>query len=236
MGLLKTRAASKTAPPPELESQEHQAPAIRSEERLALATAIGTRNNLQRELDATIKALADLQTKRLGGAAAKAVEMAKAAVETAKANAAEFASAAILGTVGEPPMSVKDARAALQEAEDNLETQLAVEASLKAKKENEQTALGFAKSTIKRKIEAVVSADPSFRSLFAEYEEMRRLVAQRAKLFSFLFSMIPPELQGWQSSPLYRSGDLQDETPPWRAALAELEHNSDASLPEGASH
>src|ERR1700722_10741108 len=234
MSILKPRAAAK-APPPAPSSlptpPAPSSPQLKSDERQMLATAIGARNHIQRELDATTKALADLQTKRLGGAAAKAVEGAKAAVETAKANAAAFASAAVLGTAGEPPVSVKDARAALQEAEDNLETQLAVEASLKAKKENEQTALGFAKSTVKAKIEAVVRADPSFRKLFAEFEEMRRMVAQRAKLLSFLFSMTPHELQSWQRSPLYHPGDLQDETPPWRAAIAELENNSDAPLP-----
>jgi hypothetical protein len=229
MGILKPRAATKATQP--ASSLPPSAPQLKIDERQALATAIATRNHIQRELDATTKALAELQAKRFGGAAAKAVEAAKAAVETAKASAAAFASAAVLGTAGEPPLSVKDARAALQEAEDNLETQLAVEASLKAKKQNEQTALGFAKSTVKAKMEAVVRADPSLRRLFVEYEEMRRMVAQRAQLFSFLFSMIPREFQNWQTIPLYRSGDLEDETPPWRAALAELENNADAALP-----
>jgi phage host-nuclease inhibitor protein Gam len=229
MSILKPRAAAKPTQP--TASPPPSAPQPKIDERQALATAIATRNHIQRELDATTKALSELQAKRHTGAATKAVEAAKAGVETAKANAAAFLTANLQWTAGEPPLSVKDARAALQEAEDNLETQLAVEADLKAKKENEKTALDFAKSTVKAKIEAVVRADPSFRKLFAEFEEMRRLVAQRAQLFSFLFSMIPRELQGWQTIPLYRPEDLQDETPPWRAAIAELESNSDAPLP-----
>jgi hypothetical protein len=234
MTILKPRTAAKAAQPASPPLSTPPLPAtspLQSEERRALAAEIERRNNIQRELDATNKALAELHEVRCAGSAHRAVEAASEAVEAAKANAAAYMAAKIGGTAGEPPTSVKDARAALQEAEDNLETQKAIEASLKAKLEAEQEALHFAKVRVNRKVQAVVGADPSLRRLLVEYEDLRRVLAQRAQLFGFLFSMIPREFQGWQSIPCYRPGDLQDETPPWRAALAELEHNSDAPLP-----
>jgi hypothetical protein len=163
--------------------------------------------------------------------ARRAVETATQAVEDAKANAVTFLTATINGTAGDAPASVKAARAALQEAEDNLETQRTLEESLDAMKPALQQSLDIAKSTVKNRIEAVVSTDPSLRKLCVDYKEMRRLIAQRQQLFSFLFSMIPREFQDWQHIISYGRGELADETPPWRAAIAELEHNSDAALP-----
>jgi hypothetical protein len=220
MNLTKLRAVKEPPPPP-----------LESGERLALAAAIEHRNAVQRELDATLRALDELQESRFAGGARKAVEAAREAVETAKANAAAFVTATILGTAGEPPMTVKEARAALEEAEDNLETQRTVEAGLKAKKEAEEQALYFAKSRVKDKIQSVVGADPSLRKLLVEFEEMRRAVAQRERLLGSLSLMIPHEFRFWQGTRQYRDNELQDETPPWRAALAELEHDSDAALP-----
>jgi hypothetical protein len=220
MNLSRLRSVKEPPPPP-----------LESEERLALAAAIERRNLVQRELDATVKALDELQESRFAGGARKAVEAAREAVEAAKTNAAAFVTATILGTAAEPPMSVKEARAALQEAEDNLETQRTVEAGLKAKKEAEEQALYFAKSRVKDKIQSVVGADPSLRKLLTEFEEMKRMVAQRTELFNALWAYIPHAHRNWSATRQYGSAELQDETPPWRAALAELEHDSSASLP-----
>jgi hypothetical protein len=216
---LSLRRASKN-PPGEI---------FESEERQALAVAIDRRNLVQRELDATNKALAEMQDKRRD--ARRAVETAKSAVEDAKAAAATFLTATINGTAGDAPMSVKNARAALLEAEDNLEAQNSVETSLNAMKPALEDSLSLAKMSMKDKIAAVVGADPSLRKLLVEFEEMKRLIAQRTQLFNFLWSAIPHEHRFWNATRQYGSAELQDESGPWRAALAELENNSDATLP-----
>jgi hypothetical protein len=200
-----------------------------SEERQALSAAIDRRNLVQRELDATNKALAEMSEKRAG--ARRAVADAKQAVEDAKANAAAYLTATINGTAGDPPMSVKDARAALQEAEDNLEAHRSMEDGLEAMRPTIETSLSLAKMSMKDKIAAVVGADPGLRKLLVDYEEMKRLIAQRTELFNALWFYIPTEHRHWQATRQYNRNELQDETPPWRAALAELEHNSDAALP-----
>jgi hypothetical protein len=136
-----------------------------------------------------------------------------------------------MGTAGDPPMSVQAARAALQDAEDALEVQNSVETSLEAMRPTLETSLSLARMTVKDKIAAVVAADPGLRKLLVDYEEMKRLIAQRAELFNSLWFYIPTEHRHWQSTRQYRSNELQDESGPWRAALAELEHDSDAALP-----
>jgi hypothetical protein len=118
MNLSMRRAASKSP----------SAAIFESEERQALAAAIERRNLVQRELDATSRALSEIQEKRRD--VRRAVDAAKQAVEDAKANAVTFLTATINGTAGEAPMSGKDARAALQEAEDVFETQRTLEESL----------------------------------------------------------------------------------------------------------
>jgi hypothetical protein len=110
MNLSMRRAASKSP----------SAAIFESEERQALAAAIERRNLVQRELDATSRALSEIQEKRRD--VRRAVD--------AKANAVTFLTATINGTAGEAPMSGKDARAALQEAEDVFETQRTLEESL----------------------------------------------------------------------------------------------------------
>jgi hypothetical protein len=207
---LSVRRASKNPP----------AAIFESDERAALAAAIDRRNILQRELDATNKALAEVSGKRTD--ARRAVEAAKQAVEDAKANAVAFLTATISGTAGAAPTSIKDARAALQEAEDAFETQHMLEESLNAKLPALDESLHFAKSRVRDKINAVVAADPSLRKLLTQYEEAKRLMVQRAQLFHFLWAAIPHDHRHWQSSRDYRLDEMQDETPPWRAAIAEL--------------
>jgi hypothetical protein len=219
---LSMRRAAANSPPPAI---------FKSEERQALATAIEGRNLAQKELDATNKALSEMQEVRFAGTAHRAVKAAREAVEAAKANAAVYITAKIAGSAGEPPMSVKDARAALQEAEDSLGAELAVEESLKAKLKAEEQSLFWAKDRVKQKVKDVVSADPSLRKLLVDFEEMKRMMVQRQNLLNFLILMIPHEFRHWHGTRSYRPNELQDETLPWRSALAELENNADAPLP-----
>src|SRR5580658_9849320 len=81
--------------------------------RQELAATIERRNAIQREIDATKKALDELQ---FNGVARKAVDVAREAVKEAEENATAFVVAKMMGRTGGPPTSVKEARAALHEA------------------------------------------------------------------------------------------------------------------------
>jgi hypothetical protein len=213
-----------------LSSMRKQPPPPRSEAREALAEAIKRRADLSRELDAIKQAL---ENARAGSRTAKdAIPAASAAVERAKVDGVTYLAAVAMGTAGEPPLSAKDARASLQQAQDDLEMHEAALTGLEERKTRVETSLGFARDAVKRKMQDVCASEPSFRKLFEEFENLRRQVASRQLLFSFLFSVTPRDLMGWQNLPRqYEPGELQDDTGPWRAALAELENNPDAQLP-----
>lgn len=206
-------------------------PLPRSEERAALAAAILRRDYLLQEVAVTKRALEELRERRRANDPQRPVELARAAVETAKENAAAYLVASIRGEVRDPPLSVKDAGAALQAAEDELETQSTVLSSLEAKLAADNESLKYAHDTVKRRIEKVIAAEPSFEALFVQYESLQRQMAEQGHLLSFLFSCTPHHLQGWQNTMTHRSGGLQDKTGPWRAALAALEDDPDAPLP-----
>jgi hypothetical protein len=218
--MLSSLRTKREQPPP---------PRPRSEQREALAAAIERRNDLTRELDAVKTAL---ENARAGSRAAKdAIPAARAAVERAKVDGVTHLTAVAMGTAGEPPLSVKDARASLQEEQDKFEMQETALAGLEDRKTRVETALDFARSAVKQKLQDVCASEPSFRNLFEEYESLRRQAASRQLLLGFLFSVTPRDFPDWQATRQFRPGELQDETGPWRAALSELEQNPDAPLP-----
>lgn len=223
MSLPKLRiATAKGAPPdgPQLEVRRD------------LAAAIERRNVAQRQLDETRKALAHLDEVRFSGnSARKAVDLARQRLEEAKENAARYLAAKIGGTAGDPPQSVREARAALQEATDALETERNLHATLEAQLESDKRSVDLARMRVRDRIAAVVGADPTLRRLYDEFEDWRRSMAQRAELFHYLFSMLPREFQDFQAIKQFHPRELADETGPWRTAIAELEGDSNAPLP-----
>jgi chromosome segregation ATPase len=216
------RMPGKAAPPP------------RSPEREALAAAIERRNNAVRGLDATQKALSDMQTRRTDARAA--VDKAKADVETAKTETAAHLTATALGQVVDAPLTIKEARGGLQEAEDAFETVQSTIATLETNIKAWNEDLYWAKDKLEKAPKAVVHSEPAIRSLVAKFEAVKSELERRR--FDLLWlsrkDLIPADLVNWgldrlQHIPL--ADALPDGTAPWKAALDELAVNSGAPLP-----
>jgi hypothetical protein len=212
---------TKTAPP-------------KTPEREALAVAIERHNTAVRSFDATEKALDELRIHRAGGAVDR-LQDARAAVETAKANAVTHLTAVALGEAGEPPMSVKDARLNLQVAEDELEAQQKTFEALQAARTNWDSQIRWSKSRLDDAIKDVVKSEPGIRNLLTKFEaakaEMRKL---RQELIWFdQRGMIPSDLKFWDATNFWAEAGpmLSERTAPWAGAIKELASNSEAPLP-----
>ncbi|SHM07024.1 hypothetical protein SAMN05444159_7591 [Bradyrhizobium lablabi] len=225
MALLRM-ATSKSAPPPP-----------RSPERVALAAAIERHTAAVREHDATTRALDEAKARIYhDGNQAEAVEKAKAAVENAKANAAKHMTESLLGKAGEAPVSIQEARRALQDAEDELEALKAVEATLQTRLTACTSELDWAKRHLRDRVRDVVSSEPGIRNLLTKFEAAKKDLEQRhldLRWFSRQF-MIPDEFKNWDLEGIRHEPQpnaLSELTAPWAAALEQLAVDADTPLP-----
>jgi DNA repair ATPase RecN len=222
MANLLRMPSGKAAPPP------------RTPEREALGAAIERRNNAVRSRDATAKALSDMQTRRVDAQAT--VDKAKAAVETAKTDAAAHLTATALGQAVDAPMMIKAARAALLEAEDAFETIQSTIATLEANIKAWNEDLHWAKEKLARALKDVVKSEPEIRRLVEKFKALKREIEQRRLDLAWLWrqGVIPDDLRNYdaiRSVTMPLDDELSDGTAPWKAALDELAVNSGAPLP-----
>jgi chromosome segregation ATPase len=209
----------KTAPP-------------RSPEREALAAAIERHNNAVRNLDVTKRALDEARGRSL----AEAVTKARADVETAKVNAAAHMTETLLGKAADAPVSIKEARRALQEVEDELEALHAIQATLEKRLQDCREEKDWAKQLLDRALRDVIKAEPPVRQLLTKFKAVQADLEQRRFDLFWLWrnDMIPDEFKDWNMEErTVEPGpdDLSVGTAPWKAALDELASNSDAPLP-----
>jgi hypothetical protein len=86
----------------------------------------------------------------------------------------------------------------------------------------------MAKLSLNDAVRKVIATDPATRALLAEFKKQLRDLTGLRRAIEFIESSLPPDLRSW------RSAEPWPELPgdaPWRAALAALEHEADASLP-----
>jgi predicted RNase H-like nuclease (RuvC/YqgF family) len=209
----------------------------RTPEREALAAAIARHNNAVREFDATERALRETKARIYhDDNAAEAVEKAKAAVESAKVNAAKHMTESLLGKAGEAPVSIQEARRALQNAEDELEALQAVKATLQARFTACESELDWAKRHLRDRVRDVVCSEPGIRNLLTKFEAAKKDLEQRhldLRWFSRQF-MIPDEYKNWDLEGIRHEPQpdaLSDLTAPWAAAIERLAIDADAPLP-----
>jgi hypothetical protein len=213
-------------PKPNLKAVATPPPAPpRTPERDALARAIERHATAQRARDAI--GTAEHAAFRMVGDAGRAVEAATAAVEVAKRNAAEYATTALLEQSPAPAVTqtTRAARVALAEAEDGLAAALAAQAALPAKREAASTELFSARRALDACLRDVVRSSPAVARVIAEYNAARASFVASAAALDFLDSLdvLPP---GWSVD-----APPPDDAP-WRLALAALESDADAPLPE----
>jgi chromosome segregation ATPase len=212
-----------------------------SPEREQLAEAIARHDEAINRL-AAIQAARE-RTENARRDAKDAVKAAAAAVEAAKADAA----AQLAGLGADPPLSVKAARAAQQDAEDCLEAAIAAGSTLPGHEKEAAAEVEYASTALDDRLRAVVKAEADVKQLLAEAKAAQAaLVSLRVQL-RYLFN---ENLVADQDTPPLRTFLLFENTLPtgrgqvefgnfdnhpaaktWKAALQELRENADAALP-----
>ena len=203
------------------------APAARSPERVALANAVDRYNAAARALEINAKAR-EKSSEAIYDARA-AVVMANAALEQAKVNAADM----LAGVLRRPPrLTVKNARAELEAAEDTLAAVTLAETTLEQKHGAAEQAAMFAKMALDHRRRNVVQNDESTRKLLAAFERSHRETVGLRNALRFLDGkdLLPPDAKLWACE--------RDDWPEQvasasriKAWVASLETNPDAEAP-----
>jgi hypothetical protein len=207
------------------------APTERSPARIALAAAIERHATGTRELAANEQAQLKAETAK--GEAADAVERARRALEEAKSNAARHLTRTMMGDAGAPPVSIKDARAALTDATDSLEVAGEAFDALVKQRPSLGQEVSFAQFGLRDKLRDLVRSDLAVKELVERYTELHRRAVDVRRALEWLDrnSMIADEFKGWHVEREWP--DLQVAVS-WRAAIAALESNPDTALPIAA--
>ncbi len=199
----------------------------RSPERAALAAAIDRHNAATRYLAAN--ETAQQRTFQTIRDARRAVEAATAAIDEAKANAARHLTDTAMGTAGNAPLTVKDARAKVQDAEDALEAAICAQSALVEQQKAAESDLQYARMALDYRVRDVVKAEANAGALVSDYVALHRDLVNRRRVLEFLNlrDTIPKGLS-WQGE-----GNWPDlpGAAPWRNAVTALESDPDAPLP-----
>jgi chromosome segregation ATPase len=198
-----------------------------SHERTELAAAIAAHQALTERLAAAMAA--DSWEKRAG--LKRNVELAEAALETAKTDAAKHLTDQALGKAGDvAPTSIKEARAALQDSRDQLELAQIVESSLKTEVKKLSEDVAETKSRIESARIRLIESSPEMKSVVDRYVSLQRKLAGQRKLMEFLNVYAPA---GWDVH--HNPDDAEDPTAviaEWRSAVDALAREANAALPE----
>jgi hypothetical protein len=215
--------------------RKRPAPAQRSPERAALAECVEKVAAARERVAAVAKAQGIAED--AWRAARQASELADTALEGAKAAITEHVIATAMGNAGEPPLSVRDARTAAQNAKDDLEIAAAASEELGRQRFAAEQSLGWAKHILSDRIADVVKADGGVEKLADEFKTLQVELANRRAALDWLSGkqMIPDSHRLWRSEPEH---DVRIDTSgalPWQAASAALETDPDAPLPDCAA-
>jgi hypothetical protein len=202
----------------------------RTPERVAVAAAIDRHNKAVREVEAANSAFEAVRWGRVNGE--EAVERAAAAVEEAKANAAQYLTDIALGTAGTAPLSIKDARAAHQAAIDDYEAAVAARIAVEKHRQGAALTLSLARLHLDECIRAVVKAEPAVRDAIAVYIRIKSDLANRWRTIAWLEKnmMVPPDLKNRGANINLVPSDQNGAE--WEGFVKALETDPDAVLTE----
>jgi hypothetical protein len=201
----------------------------RSAEREALAEAIERRQLAAEHLAAMQKALREIAD-RIYGELKRGVDNATAAVEGAKSAATQYQVDVAMGIACEAPLSVTDARAAQQAAQDALDIARDTEKELQ-QRAREQRAL-LAEAEVKFDVAWRTVAKAATAGLFKHFEAEMRVMARHRRLLDHFakLQIVPDEVKIYGGFPK----DITDDDArisEWTAALTALQLDADARLP-----
>jgi len=203
----------------------------RSAERATLAAAIERRESLRRLIVANIAAQDTAFDQMVN--AKSVIEKAKGAIETAEAAAATNLANRLMGATGEPPLSVRDAKLALQDAEDELESVQAARKVLEEQERIAQSDLEWTERSVTEKAKDVIRSAEAVAGLIADFETVQRHFVEKKAAVEWLVrnGVVPNEFKSRLSIASNEQQKLSD-APAWVAALEALKVNPDAQLPK----
>jgi chromosome segregation ATPase len=207
----------------------------RSAERIALAGAIESRDELMKRLDAIEKAASATRTTAAGLRAQ--IERFDDEVKDAKAQAASAAVAAAMqgemdGADAPAGIDLKALRAAHAEVKDQLDIAIQTQAELDKQQREISGSLQLSEMGVRAAVIEVVKSDASVRKLAEDFLVEERHLAEQRQALEFLAAwlVLPADLKG--------AACTKDRPPPgagvaaWRKALGEdLSRDADTPLP-----
>jgi chromosome segregation ATPase len=203
-----------------------------SPERQTLAEVVAKRAELKSFIDGAAAADRSLQQKwyRFDGD----IQTAKTAIEVAKTAAAKALIASHTGTQAPASGSVAEARAALQEIEDDRDATSSARTEIAAQLADAKLQLEITEVSLDNAIQKVVGADPAVKKFRDAYAEASERLAGMQRAASFLRRLAPrPE-----NALAVRESWFPDVEPSdnalleaWRASLNALKTDANAPLP-----
>lgn len=198
----------------------------RSPVRQRLAEAISARNALDTQLAALIKAKE--QASRDVWTAERAIAVAEQNIETAKEAQAKHLTDAAMGRAGPAPISMRDARAAVQDAKDEYEARVAARDGLKAQIAELDASRPLLNLEMDNALHAVIASDPAVLTLLQRWTALQRESADVRGALGSLTGLLPKEAAGWDAIRNYPDLKLAER---WASAVAALRNDADALLP-----
>lgn len=184
-------------------------------------------------------------------AAGRAVEVARQAVEDAKADTVSHLTAIATGTAGNPPKTVKVARAELAEAEEALELARAARDGLSGRIEEAKTTAERMVDRVRDAAKAVLADSAAAKGLLDEVLKVQRELISQGRALSWLMSqgILPGDNSGPRQEgdplrlayrtkqfidmlPVYYADEKPSAAPEWQKALEALTLDANAPLPD----
>ena len=152
--------------------------------RADLAIAIAARDALQADVDRLKAAEEPLEQAQRD--AWRAITAAKEAVEAAQISATEYVLAKASGNASAAPMTTRQARDALADAEDADASVKAAQAKRRAELDAAEMSLGFAREKVKKAVAAVMREHPDLPALVGRIDKLQRELLEAAATLALL--------------------------------------------------
>ena len=227
-------AALKAATPP---------PAKLSPEREALAAAIKAVADVDADSNAAFRAMRDLDNQVAG--ARRVLEDAQEKMATAQAAHATHLADTAMGKTLPPPLSLKEARAAVLEAEDNITALKEAQSALSQRVRDlrEKQSLPFTRMALDAAIAAVIKSEVNAEALCTDIQKLQDELIEKRLVYCFLRGLragiVNDEMNKRWALPAvdcpvpgYQDPAWSRPPPAWHSAYSELRLDAATRLPK----
>lgn len=201
----------------------------RSPEREALHRALAARDDAQRR----VTAIRQAQEQALSQArtARDTLERAEAGVQVAKTQAARHLVDSALGKAGPTPVTLREARQAVQDARDDVEAAEAAQADLEQQLKAAESKFNLARVVFDRAYREALSADPAVNSLLDEKEALTAKLLDIDAALCILAGAGGVPHAGVVTLEVQNHVKVCELAQQWRTAIDALEQDADAVMP-----